>query len=104
MRTRLMVSILAVFVLAASAANADDTIATLAAGGLVPVKSTQIVMESEDLQISVHKITVRYVFRNTRDKDIDALVEFPLPDLPGGIGFFGNVDIPDKGSLNFVDF
>jgi len=98
-----MVSILAVFVLAASAANADDTRATLAAGGLVPVKSAQIVMESEDLQISVHKITVRYLFRNTSDKDIDALVEFPLPDLEGG-DFQGPIDIPDEKRLNYVDF
>lgn len=69
----------------------------------MPVRTTQIVMESEDLQISVHKITVRYIFRNTSPKDIDALVEFPLPDLEGG-DFQGPIDIPDEKRLNFVDF
>lgn len=104
MRTRVFLLIVTVFVLGAFSAKADDTIATLAAGGLVPVKSTQIVMESEDLEISVHTITVRYIFENTSDKDIDALIEFPLPDLEGGIGHFNSVDIPDEKRLNFLDF
>lgn len=104
MRTRVFLLILAVFVLGASSTNADDTIATLAAGGLVPVKSTLIVMESEDLEISVHTVTVRYIFQNTSGKDIDALIEFPLPDLEGGIGYFNSVDIPDEKRLNFLDF
>ena len=69
----------------------------------MPVRTTQIVMESEDLQISVHKVIVRYVFRNTSPKDIDALVEFPLPDLESG-DFQGPIDIPDEKRLNFVDF
>ncbi len=103
MRSRIFLMLLAFFVLAVITANADDTRATLAAGGLVPVRTTQIVMESEDLQISVHKITVRYIFRNTSPKDIDALVEFPLPDLEGG-DFQGPIDIPDEKRLNFVDF
>jgi Domain of unknown function (DUF4424) len=96
--------LIALFVLAVIAANADDTRATLAAGGLVPVKSTRIVMESEDLVISVHKITVRYVFRNTSDKDIDALVEFPLPDLDGPGVYNVPMDIPNSEKSNFVDF
>ena len=103
MRSRIFLMLLAFVVLAVITANADDTRATLAAGGLVPVRTTQIVMESEDLQISVHKITVRYIFRNTSPKDIDALVEFPLPDLEGG-DFQGPIDIPDEKRLNFVDF
>lgn len=57
-------------------------------------------MESEDLEISVHKITVRYVFRNTTSKDVDALIEFPLPGLNGG----SLAVIPDEKRLNFVDF
>lgn len=100
MRTRVLLLVLAFFVLAGSSANADDTRATLAAGGLVPVKSTQVVMESEDLEISVHKITVRYVFRNTTSKDVDDLIEFPLPGLNGG----SLAVIPDEKRLNFVDF
>jgi hypothetical protein len=86
-----------------SAAHADDTLVTLGAGGLIPEKSSQIVMESEDLQISVHRITVRYVFRNTTRRDVEAMVAFPLPDLDGGI-FNGPVALPNKTALNFVNF
>ena len=37
--------------------DANDTLATLGAGGLVPVKSSQITMEREDLQLSVQQTT-----------------------------------------------
>jgi len=104
MRRRILLILIAFFALAGSSANADDTIATLATGGLVPAKSTHIVMESEDLQISVHKITVRYIFRNTTNKEINALVEFPLPDLQGIHLAVSPVGVPDEKGLNFVDF
>ncbi|HXH47818.1 MAG TPA: DUF4424 family protein [Terriglobia bacterium] len=104
MRNRILLLILFLCALAPSSANADDTIATLGVGGLIPAKNTQIVMESEDLMISVHKITVRYVFRNTSDKDIDALVEFPLPDLDGPSVYNVPMDIPNSEKSNFVDF
>jgi hypothetical protein len=41
---------------------ANDTLVTLGAGGLVPLRSGEIAMESEDLQVSIGQITVRYVF------------------------------------------
>jgi hypothetical protein len=62
---------------------ANDTMVTLEAGGLVPVKSSKVAMESERLRISVHRVTVDYVFRNTSDQDVDAVVAFPLPELDG---------------------
>jgi Domain of unknown function (DUF4424) len=40
-------------------------------------------MKSEDLQISVHKIAVKYLFENANDHDVDATVAFPLPELNG---------------------
>lgn len=83
-----------------SMARADDTLVTLGAGGLVPEKSTQIVMESEDLQISIHRIKISYVFRNTTEQDIEAVVAFPLPDVESGI----NVELPNAAQLNFVNF
>jgi len=87
-----------------SGAHANDTLVTLGAGGLVAEKSTQVVMESEDLQISVHRITVRYVFRNTTAQNVEAMVAFPLPDLEGGAVYYEPIKLPSGTQLNFVDF
>jgi len=78
--------------------------ATLGAGGLVPSKSTEVVMESEDLRISVHQIDVRYVFRNTTNHDVDAIVAFPLPALDGGTVENVPISIPSKDPVNFMSF
>jgi hypothetical protein len=86
------------------AAKANDTLVTLGAGGLVPTKSSEIVMESEDLEISVHQISVRYVFRNNSDHDVDATVAFPLPALEGSVVYNEPIELPSKSSINFVDF
>src|SRR5215469_18653367 len=85
-------------------AAANDTLATLGAGGLTPLKSSIIVMESEDLEISVHQIAIRYTFRNTSDRDVNEIVAFPLPELAGGLLANSPVRIPSKDPLNFVDF
>jgi hypothetical protein len=84
--------------------HANDTAVTLGAGGLIATKTNQIAMESEDLEISVDKITVRYVFRNTTDKDVEMLVAFPLPDLDGRLLYLEPVNLPDEKHLNFVNF
>ncbi len=85
-------------------AGANDTLETLGAGGLAPLKSSTIVMESEDLDISTHQIAVRYVFRNTSDHDENVIVGFPLPELSGGLLANSPVKIPSKDPVNFVDF
>jgi hypothetical protein len=77
---------------------------TLAAGGLVPMKSAQIVMESEDLSISIHKVTVVYRFRNDSDRDIEATVAFPLPALNGGDVENVPMRLPSKDPQNFMGF
>jgi hypothetical protein len=84
--------------------SANDTLATLGAGGLVPTKSTEIALESEDLDISLRQVRVRYSFRNTSDHDIDAVVAFPLPDIDGGDLFHVPTAIPFSDPVNFVDF
>jgi Domain of unknown function (DUF4424) len=84
--------------------SANDTLAMLGAGGLVPAKSSNIVMESEDLEVSVHQITVRYVFRNLSGRDIDATVVFPLPELDGGLVENEPINLPSGHPLNFIDF
>lgn len=88
----------------ATPAGANDTLVTLAAGGLVPRKSSAIAMVSEDLQVSVRQIRVKYVFRNDSDQDIDAIVAFPMPVLDGAGIANSPVKFPAASPLNFMDF
>jgi Domain of unknown function (DUF4424) len=90
--------------LSISPVHANDTFATLGAGGLIPTKTNQIAMESEDLNISVHEITIHYVFRNTTDKDVDLLLAFPLPDLSGRVVYNSPLNLPNEARPNFVEF
>jgi hypothetical protein len=83
---------------------ANDTMVTLGAGGLVPVKSSKIVMESEKLYISVHRVKVDYVFRNTSKQDVNAEVAFPLPELDGATLENSPIQLPSKSSVNFMFF
>jgi len=103
MRIRIIIASIALL-LHCSSSKGNDTFVTLGAGGLVPQKTTRVVMESEDLQISPHQIVVRYVFRNITDKDVEAVVAFPLPDLNGGDVYHEPMSLPDESQLNFVDF
>src|SRR4051812_43529915 len=75
---------------------ANDTMVTLEAGGLVPAKSSNVVMESERLQVSIHQVKVDYVFRNTSKVDVDAVVAFPLPGLDGGTLEHSPIQLPSK--------
>jgi hypothetical protein len=72
---------LAAFLVFAPSALADDSSATLGAGGIVLTKSAAIRMASEDLTISPKRVRVRYTFINDSSKDIDTIVAFPLPDV-----------------------
>lgn len=76
---------------------ANDTAITLAAGGIVPVKTTAIVMESEDLRISRESVEIHYRFRNNSHQDIETLVAFPLPGLSGSDLYYSPIDIPSFG-------
>jgi hypothetical protein len=58
---------------------ADDSAASIAAGGLVPRRETRIVMAKEVLRISPTKIVVDYEFRNDSDQDVTTEVAFPIP-------------------------
>lgn len=68
-----------------STAQANMTIAATAAGGLVPVKSTDIAIEREDLYVSPDLIKVHYRFRNSKNEDITAPILFPLPEIDATI-------------------
>jgi hypothetical protein len=83
---------------------ANDTLVTLGTGGLVPLKSSTLLMESEKLHITLHRVTVDYVFRNTSSQDIDAVVAFPLPELDGATLEVSPVELPSKDATNFISF
>ena len=93
-----------VLALCALSAQANDTLVTLGAGGLVPVKSAQIVMEREDLTVSVKQISVHYLFRNNSDHDLDVTVAFPMPELDGGQVAHEPLNLPSRPGANFMGF
>ncbi len=83
-RNRGLAAVLAAFILAAPAA-ANDSVASMGAGGLVFQRTDGIEMRSEDLYVSAREIRIRYRFFNRTGNAIATLVAFPMPDLPGGI-------------------
>lgn len=96
---------LAVFaaLLASPAARADDTLASLDAGGLVLAKTDKIALVSEDLYLSIKAVQITYRFRNLTNADYEGVVAFPMPDITGD-GPGGITDIPDPASDNFLKF
>ncbi|RWC00503.1 DUF4424 domain-containing protein [Mesorhizobium sp.] len=92
----------AALALSATPVCANDSIAELGTGGLILSRSDAVAMESEDLYISPEKVTVDYVFRNNTDKDVDAIVAFPMPDIEGDPNEMPA--IPDGQSDNFLGF
>lgn len=92
-------ALLAAVLLAAPAA-ANDSVASMGAGGLVLGRTDGIEMRSEDLYVSAREIRVRYRFYNRTDQDIATLVAFPMPDLQGGIE--SDVALEDPLSMPFT--
>jgi len=80
----------------ATPANANDSTAELAAGGLVLTRTDAIIMKSEDLYISADEVRVRYVFLNASGKDVTTRVAFPMPDIGGPEFFFRDTSIPGR--------
>ena len=96
-----------VFTLALGAAvpcAANDTSASIDAGGLVFRQSADIEMRSEVLTISPEAVEVDYVFFNTSQKDITTPVAFPLPDLNLAEMWHSPVSVPFRGQPNYVGF
>jgi len=84
------------------AVQANDTMSTLSAGGLVFVATDEVQMQSEDLYVSPDEVRVKYVFNNQTDHDVTSLVAFPLPDITGSGDFM--VSIPNEDSDNIFGF
>ena len=79
-RIGLILAGLATISFPSATAQANDSAATLVAGGVVLEKTADIAMVSEDLRISVERIEVDYVFENLTGRDIDMTVAFPIPE------------------------
>ncbi len=98
--------IFALGLLAASPALANDGFGGISATGLTFGQTEDVAMESEDLFISLDRIKVEYVFRNTSASDVTGEVIFPLP--PISLGQMWNMDfnLPDDPTqpnlLNFT--
>jgi Domain of unknown function (DUF4424) len=87
-----------VALLLAFPAFADDSAASIAAGGLVPRRETRIVMAKEVLQIGPEKVVVDYDFRNDSDQDVMTEVAFPVPP------YTYTPDNPPISNESFSDF
>jgi Domain of unknown function (DUF4424) len=87
---------------AAAPALANDTMATLGAGGLAFVTTDKVEMQSEDLSISPKQVKVVYQFKNDAATDQHVLVAFPMPDITGSGDF--TVAVPTEDSDNFFGF
>lgn len=94
--------LVAALMVSAAPAFANDSVAELGTGGLILSRSDAVTMKSEDLYISPDKVTVDYVFRNDTDKDVNAIVAFPMPDIEGDPNEMPA--IPNDQSDNFLGF
>jgi hypothetical protein len=86
----------------AAPAVANDTMATLSAGGLQFITSDKVAMVAEDLTVSPDRVTVVYRFKNNSASDEHALIAFPMPDITGSGDF--TVAIPTEDAANIFGF
>jgi hypothetical protein len=77
-----LVVIAATIAVSALEAIGNDSMARVGAGGITFIKSEDIRMLEEVLEISPNRINVKYRFLNESDRDIQTVVAFPLPSLP----------------------
>jgi len=82
--------------------RANDSAAELSIGGLQFVQNKAVAMESEDLRISLDRVSVHYRFANISSKPVTLTVAFPLPDID--LSDAENIALPSSDPVNFVDF
>jgi hypothetical protein len=93
---------LAVLLLCATPAVANDTTSQLGTGGLVFITNEDVSMDTENLTVGPEQVRVVYQFTNHSKTDQPALVAFPLPDIKGDGDF--NVSVPDADPENLFGF
>jgi hypothetical protein len=91
-------------VLACVPAQANDSTAELATGGLVFTRNPDVEMRAEDLFVSATEIRVRYRFFNNATHDVTTLVAFPMPEIKGDAVSEGNVALPTDNPENILGF
>ncbi|MCB1432979.1 MAG: DUF4424 family protein, partial [Alphaproteobacteria bacterium] len=92
------------FVSLATGAAANDSIATVGAGGLELVHADTIHMSEERLFISTGKVAVDYVFYNQSDVAKTYLVAFPMPLIEPSTYYEGDIALADREADNFLNF
>lgn len=92
------------FSLITTNARADDSSASIGAGGIVFAKSADIRMATEDLYVSPDKIRVRFTFVNDGAKDVDTVIAFPLPDIDTTEYWYSPLGATTDDPVNFVNF
>lgn len=102
MRRAIFAALFAIAVCGAVLAN--DSSATLGAGGLTLTQSADIRMVNEDLSISREFVRVRYEFVNESDAPIATRVAFPLPEADLERLTEADVGWPTENATNTVDF
>ena len=95
-------TIFALALLATAPALANNSMAEIKTGGLVFTRTDAVSIQSEELFISLDEIQVAYRFLNHTDKDVDAIVAFPMPDIQTNP--YGDTALPDLKSDNFLGF
>jgi hypothetical protein len=102
-KTVLMTSALALGLLgiASGTSHANDSSSAIGLGGLELTRNEAVSMDSEDLFLSLDKVVVKYRFTNNSAKDVETLVSFPMPPIPGNLGYLGDQSLPDWTDFNF---
>lgn len=89
--------------LAAGPVWANDSVASMALGGLQLLRTGMVQMVEEELYIRPDEVRVRYLFRSLMDKPFTTIVAFPLPSV--GHSFEMDwVPIPVQDDPNYVGF
>ncbi len=101
---RLFVATTLVVAVFYSTCAANDVMVTLAAGGIVPLKSTAVRIISENLVVTPARVEIVYQFANDSDHDITSEVGFPLPELNGTDVAVRPIRFSSKDPTNYIDF
>ncbi len=84
---------------------ADDSVASLGAGGIVLQKTDEIAILSEDLFVGTDVVRVRFAFRNETPLLIETLVAFALPDIDfEDYSKHADLIAAPADTLNFIGF
>lgn len=75
---------------ASAMANANDTLVRAVGGGIVPVKSSDIRMLKERLELSPSRVKVDYIFLNEAGTASSETLAFPMPAYPAYFGISGS--------------